>query len=114
MSSGKDPTFFLLSTLFWDLELMGILDIGSKATRSSARLSLSDLEDDMSNGLIVVKKGKVSSSLPPKRAHIDLTIKTPGSHKRKTIEAMDLSLENLRVEEAIRKPVFLSHVVSIS
>lgn len=84
---------------------MGIPNIGSKATRTSAGFGLSNLEDDMSSGLIMVKKEKISPFLPPKWAHIDLTIKTPSSRKRKTYEDTDLILENLGSKEALKNLV---------
>lgn len=62
----------------------------------------------MSSGLIIVKKEKVFSTLHPKRAHIDLTVKMPGSWERKTAEVTYLSLENLRDKEAFRKLVSFS------
>lgn len=112
------PIRILLSSYyilyFRDSKLTGILDIGYKATRSNARFGLSDLEDDMSNGLIVVKKEKVASSLPPKRAHINLTVKALGSQKTKNNKAMNLSLENLGSKETLRKLASFSQAVSIS
>lgn len=77
--------------------------VGSKVTRSNARFTLSDLEDDMSSGLIVVKREKKSLPLSIKKYHIDLTMKNPNSHKRKTSEATDLNLENLGAKEALQK-----------
>ena len=62
----------------------------------------------------MVKKEKSTPSLPPKRAHIDLTTKTLGSQKRKIDEVTDLHLENLGAEEALRKLVTFSQAVSIS
>lgn len=82
---------------------MKIPNTGSKATCSSALFGLSDIEDDMTSGLIMVKKEKFASSLPPKRAHIDLTIKTPSSRRRKTVEATDLILEDLGPKEDLKK-----------
>lgn len=102
MATGKDFAFFLLSTYFRDPKLIGILDIRSKSTRSRARFGLYALEDDMTSGLIMVKKEKAASSLLLKRDHVDLTVKTPGSWKR-IVEAIDLSMENLGAEEALRK-----------
>lgn len=93
---------------------MKIPNTGSKATCSSALFGLSDIEDDMTSGLIMVKKEKFASSLPPKRAHIDLTVKTPSSLKRKTVEARDLRLENLGSVEALKKLVSFSQSVSAS
>lgn len=66
----------------------------------------------MSNGQMVVKKDKTSSSLPIMRAHVDLTVKTTGSKKRKNVNPADLSLENLRVEDALRKLIFFSQAIS--
>lgn len=69
--------------------------MGSKATCSNARFALSDLDDDVSSGLLVAKKETIALPLSLKKPHIDLTIKTLNSHKRKTSEATDLNLENL-------------------
>lgn len=70
-----------------------------KSTRSGAHFSLADLDMAMSSGQLVVKKEKTSSSLPIIIAPIDLAVKTPGSNKRKNVGPMDLSLENVRVED---------------
>lgn len=93
MATRKNHDFFLFSTLS-----LGVPDTGSKATHSSAWIGLSNLEDDMYNGFIKYKKEKYASSLPPNKAHINLTSKTPCSWNRKTIEAIDLSLEYLEFE----------------
>lgn len=93
---------------------MRILDTGSKATRSSARFGLFDLEDKMSSGLNMVKKENFASSLPSKKAHIDLNVMTLGSQKWKTVEALDLRLENHESEEALRKLISFSQAVIIS
>ncbi|KAL7583141.1 hypothetical protein Lser_V15G42752 [Lactuca serriola] len=71
----------------------------SKVTHSNVRFGLSDLEDDMSSGLIVVKKEKTAFPLPLKKYEIGLTVKTLGSRKRKTSEATNLNLGNLGAEE---------------
>lgn len=60
----------------------------------------------MSSGMLVVNQEKTSSSLPPKRIFIYLTVKTSGSLKRKTNEVIDLCLENLSAEDVLLK--FLS------
>ena len=64
---------------------MGIHDTRSKATRSSARFGISDMEYDMWSCLIMVKKENDASSLPMKKADIDLIVKTLGSRKRKIV-----------------------------
>lgn len=68
----------------------------------------------MSSGQLVVKKEKVSSSFPLKRTSIDLTVKTSGSKKRKIVGVVDLSLENLEEEDALRKLVSFSQGVSFN
>ena len=60
-----------------------------------------------------MKMEKSSSSLPPKRSTIDLTLKTPGSRKRKTDESTGLSLESLGAEEALLKLVSFLQAVSV-
>ena len=67
----------------------------------------------MSGDQLVVKKEKCSSSLPPKRPTVDLTVKILGSRKRKTVESTSLSLESLGTEEALQKLVSFSHAVSV-
>lgn len=69
--------------------------MGSDATSSNALFALSDLDDDVSSGLLVAKKETISLPLSLKKPHIDLIIKTLNSHKRKTSEATNLNLENL-------------------
>lgn len=68
----------------------------------------------MYSGLIMVKKGKDASYLPLKWAYIYLTVKTPGSWKTKTIQVIDLSLENHGAKGALMKLLSFSQVVSIS
>ena len=80
-----------------------MLHLGSKATHFSAWFTFVDLDFAMSGGQLVVKKEKTSSSLPPKRTSIDLTIKPPGSQKRKLDETLDLEI--LGVEEELRKSI---------
>lgn len=88
------------------------LCLGSNVTCSGARFTLVELDTTMSSGQLVVKKEKTLSSLPPKITSIDLMVKTLGSQKRKTVEAMNLSLENIGDEDALLKLVSLSQVVS--
>lgn len=57
----------------------------------------------MSSSLIIAKREKVALPLPLKKSLIDLTVKTSGSHKRKTLEAIDLNLENLGADESVQK-----------
>lgn len=85
----------------------------SVLTRSNAQFGLSDLEDDMSSGLIILMKEKISFPLPLKESHINLTMKTLGSRKRKTSEAMDLNLENIGVEEVRQKFLYFSQAVIV-
>lgn len=61
----------------------------------------------------MVKKEKSYSSLPSKSAQIDLTIKSPISQKRNNVEGTDLSIENLKIEEALKKLVSFSQAVCI-
>lgn len=46
--------------------------VGSKTTRSNARFPLADLEDDMSSGLLAVKKEKIPPFAPTKKTQLDL------------------------------------------
>lgn len=62
--------------------------------------------------MIMVKKEKVPSPLPPKRVQVDINIKTSSSQKRKTFKATDLSLGNLGAKEALRKLVSFSQPVT--
>lgn len=64
----------------------------------------------MSSGQLVVKKEKTSYSLPPKRTSIDLMVKTSGYQMRKSVEAMDLILEDIRGEDALLKLVSFSQL----
>ena len=50
-----------------------------QVTRSNGRFGLSDIEEDRSNRLIVVKKEKTTFPLPFKKSQNDPTVKTPGS-----------------------------------
>ena len=86
---------------------------GSKTTRSKARFGLVDREDDMTNGLIKVKKEKCVTLPHPKRSHIDLIVKALGSRKQKTSEAIDFSLMNLSIEDGLGKLTSFSQPVSI-
>ncbi|CAH1435769.1 unnamed protein product [Lactuca virosa] len=43
------------------------------------------------------------SNTTPKRSHVDLTIKVSGSRKRKPSKVVDFGLENLGIEDALRK-----------
>ena len=58
--------------------------LGSKVIHPSTRFVLSNLEDDMSSALLVVKKENIPPFLPPKKTQLDLVVKTPMSHKRKS------------------------------
>lgn len=75
-------------------DLQSYIYIGSKLTRSSARFTLVNLDTTMLKDQLMVKE-KISSSLPPKKSTTDLTVKTPGSRKRKSVESAGLSLESL-------------------
>lgn len=66
----------------------------------------------MLSGQLVVKKEKTSSSRPPNRVMINLSMKAHGSKKRKTSEIPDLNLESLGAEEAMEKLISFSQVVS--
>ena len=63
---------------------------------------------------LTVKKEKCSSSLPPRRSVIDLVVKTLGSWKRKTVESVGISLENLNIEDVLQKLVSFSQAMSVS
>ena len=76
---------------------------GSKNTRSKAHFGLADLEDDMTNGLIKVMQEKGVTLLSPKRSHIDLSVKVSRYRKQKPSEVVDFGLENLGIEDALRK-----------
>lgn len=66
----------------------------------------------MYSAQLMVRKENTSSSLPLKRDLVDLTIKTPGSRKRKSPEILDLSMDILGVEEAMKKMISFSKTVS--
>ncbi|XP_042758261.2 uncharacterized protein LOC111907220 isoform X1 [Lactuca sativa] len=85
----------------------------SKSTCSRTLFSLADIDFAISTGQLVIKKEKASSSLPPKRTSIYLTVKTPGSKKRKSAGTTNLGLKNLGVEEALLKLISFSQFVSI-
>lgn len=87
--------------------------VGSKVTLYNARFGLSELEDDTLSGLIVVKKEKTSFTLPLKKSHFDLTMKTPSYQKIKTSEATNFNMENLVAEKALQKLVSFSQAISI-
>lgn len=67
---------------------------------------MSELKDDMSNDLLVVKKEMVPPFLPPKKTQLNLTVKTPISRKRKPFDAWDI--ENIGTEEALMKLISFS------
>ena len=90
-----------------------LLYIGSKITSSSARFTLADLDIAMYKDHLTVKKEKCSSSLPPRRSVIDLVVKTLGSWKRKTVESVGISLENLNIEDVLQKLVSFSQAISV-
>ena len=83
----------------------------SKSTRSGGHFTLADLDTAMSSGQMVVKKQKNFPSIPTMRAPIYLTVKTPRSRKRKTFGAVDMCLENLSIEDSLRKLISFSQAV---
>ena len=68
----------------------------------------------MSSGQIFVKKKKIRSFIPLKKTNIDLTKKTPGSRKKKTLEATSLSLENIVAKDAPQRLVSFSQDLGVS
>lgn len=99
-----------ISFLIKDPEMIKLflLRLGLKSTHSGACFTLADLDYAMSSEQLVVKKEK--SSLLSKKAFVDFFIKTQGSGKRKSDEVFNL--ENLGVEEALKKLVSFSQSIS--
>lgn len=64
----------------------------------------------MSNGHLTMKKEKTLPHIM--RSHTILAVKTPGSKKRKNMRSIELSLENLGVEDALQKLASFSQAFS--
>ena len=94
---------------------MPVLDLsGSRATRSSSRYNLDDLNDVISGAAAVVKRVKTPLQIP--KAHVPLLIDSSGSgiKKRKTLEILDLTIDDLEPAEVMKKLATMVETVSIS
>ena len=78
-----------------------LLYVGSKISRVSTHFTLANLVTTMSRDQLTLKKENSSCFLSPNRSVTDLTVKTLGSRKRKTVESAGLSLENHGVEDVL-------------
>ncbi|XP_023765916.1 uncharacterized protein LOC111914393 isoform X2 [Lactuca sativa] len=85
---------------------------GSKSTRYGAHFTRDGLDTTMSNGHLTMKKEKTLPHIM--RSHTILAVKTPGSKKRKNMRSIELSLENLGVEDALQKLASFSQAVRIN
>lgn len=83
---------------------------GSKSTRYGAHFTRDGLDTTMSNGHLTMKKEKTLPHIM--RSHTILAVKTPGSKKRKNMRSIELSLENLGVEDALQKLASFSQAFS--
>ena len=86
---------------------------GSRATRSSSRYNLADLNDVISGATAIVKKAKVPLQIP--KAPIPAPVNTSGSgiKKRKGLEILDLTVDDLEPSEVMKKLATMVETVSI-
>ena len=94
---------------------MPLLDLlGSRATRSSSRYNLADLNDVISGAAAVVKRVKTPLQIP--KAPVPLPIDSSGSgiKKRKTLEILDLTIDDLEPAEVMKKLATMVETVSFS
>ena len=94
---------------------MHVLDLsGSRATRSSSRYNLADLNEVISGATAVVKRAKTPLQIP--KAPVPLPVDSSGSgiKKRKTLEILDLTIDDLEPAEVMKKLATMVEMVSIS
>ena len=86
---------------------------GSRATRSSSRYNLSDLNDVISGATAIVKKAKIPLQIP--KAPVPVPVNTSGSgvKKRKSLEILDLTIDDLEPTEVMKKLATMVETVSI-
>ena len=87
---------------------------GSRATRSSSRYNLADLNDVISGATAIVKRKKTPLQIP--KAPVPLPVDSSGSgiKKRKTLEILDLTVDDLEPTEVMKKLATMVETVSIS
>ena len=84
--------------------LIPVLDLsGSRATCSSSRYNLADLNDVLSGATAIVKRKKTPLQIP--KAHVALLVDSTcsGIKKRKTLKILDLTVDDLEPAEVMKK-----------
>ncbi|KAL4580391.1 hypothetical protein LXL04_016582 [Taraxacum kok-saghyz] len=102
MSTGKFVAH--ISTFCNYLSFMSVHDLlGSRATHSSSKYNLSDINDVIFGATAVVKRVKTPLQIP--KAPVPLPVESSGSgiKKRKTLEILDLTVDDLESAEVMKK-----------
>lgn len=111
MSTGN---CFIYSVMFRSYLFIFSTCLGSRATRSSSRYNLSDLNDVISGATAMVKKEKVPLQIPKPPVPVPVNTSGSGVKKRKTLEILDLTVEDLEPAEVMKKLASMVETVCIS